>query len=119
MKVTAFKYDKGSFVYETGVEALSSMISVLMNTPRGSRVHDPLYGSFIEHYRYLPYDTHLISLINTDLRDSLSYIDDLEITGVSIVNEGRHLSITVQVMYEGSEVDLSTVFLEGAYYDTV
>jgi len=98
------------------IDSIKQSIYMILNTPKGTRIFMPDYGSKIKTFLFEPFDETTATRIGTDAEESLkNWETRITIISINVVMDSDSTSYDVQVIYQianTQQVDSVSVSLE-------
>lgn len=107
----AGKYENGNFIYSEDTEAIKMQLVSILNTPIGSRLYAPSYGSNLRNYRFSILNYFTINMIGQEIKNAIQHMSGVTLASItySVNNNKLLFSIDLQYMSETIRVDLTVV----------
>ena len=110
----------GDFKRIDDINVIINSWNNILLTPRGSYLHDPEFGSDLYKYVFEPSDDSTVEGIKREVIDRISLYDDrasIEDVNVSISNNGKRISLSILINYQGEKGTLDVKFDDTTFAD--
>ena len=110
----------GDFKRIDDINVIINSWNNILLTPRGSYLHDPEFGSDLYKYVFEPSDDSTVDGIKREVIDRISLYDDrasIEDVNVSISNNGKRISLSILINYQGEKGTLDVKFDDTTFAD--
>ena len=110
----------GDFKRIDDINVIINSWNNILLTPRGSYLHDPEFGSDLYKYVFEPSDDSTVEGIKREVIDRISLYDDrasIEDVNVNISNNGKRISLSILINYQGEKGTLDVKFDDTTFAD--
>ena len=110
----------GDFKRISNLNVIINSWNNILLTPRGTYLHDPEFGSDLYKYVFEPADGSTVDGIKREVIDRIMLYDDraaIEDVEVNISNDGKRVSLSIFINYQGEKGVLDVKFDDTTFAD--